>query len=409
MENISKKDLQIIRDLAKTQIEIAKSEKTQQLKRDWLAHNTCKNGSRPMIHIELWTFMNDIIPSLMKCKGDSARNFEWRLHQNLVNHTIFGDDSVVKDYFPISYNPSIKLFDLDVEVEQTGGLGHQFVHQITDLKADFHKFEQKSTYHVNKPATLADIDNLNEVFGDILPAKIEGNSFYAVPTQKLVHFMGMENMLFAMYDYPDEFKAMMDKIADEYIGYFDWLKENDLILPTVDGEYVAQGSWAYTDELPSENVKTTNDVWGFLDSQETVNVSPDMFGEFIFPCYEKIAKHYGLLSYGCCEPVDAIFDKYLSKLSNMRKLSISPWCDEEKMGERLRGKNIVYHRKPSPNFLGVDVKLDEDAVTEHIDKTLKAAKGCAIEFTQRDVYTVHNNPEKVRRFVEIIRERCENV
>ena len=74
------------------------------------------------------------------------------------------------------------------------------------------------------------------------------------------------------------------------------------------------------------------------------------------------------------------------------------------MGERLRGTRVIYHRKPNPNFLGVDVALDEEAVRAHIRQTVQAARGCTLEFTQRDVYTIHNNPDKVKRFVQMIRE-----
>ena len=145
-----------------------------------------------------------------------------------------------------------------------------------------------------------------------------------------------------------------------------------------------------------------------MDSQETVGISPAMFEEFIFPCYRKIAEQFGLLSYGCCEPVDPIWDSCISKLPNLRKVSISPWCNEEFMGERLRGGRVIYQRKPSPNFLGVDPVLDEEAFRQHIRKTLLAARGCKLEITQRDVYTIHHNIPKARRYVEIIREEIED-
>ena len=78
------------------------------------------------------------------------------------------------------------------------------------------------------------------------------------------------------------------------------------------------------------------------------------------------------------------------------------------MAERLRGKRIIFHRKPSPNFLGVDKQLDEQAFREHIRNTLTAAKGCTLEITQRDVYTIHNDEEKAKCYVAIIREEIEN-
>lgn len=74
------------------------------------------------------------------------------------------------------------------------------------------------------------------------------------------------------------------------------------------------------------------------------------------------------------------------------------------MGERLCGQKIVYHRKPAPQFLGVDVELDVDGFKKHIQQTIDATKGCTVEFTQRDVYTVHNNMQKVRDYVNIVRD-----
>jgi hypothetical protein len=141
-----------------------------------------------------------------------------------------------------------------------------------------------------------------------------------------------------------------------------------------------------------------------MDSQETVGISPDMYNEFIFPYYKKISDLFGLFSYGCCEPVDPIWDRSLSKCDNLRKVSISPWCNEEFMGEKLKGSKVIYHRKPSPNFIGVGQELNEEAWRQHIIKTLKAAQGCHLEITQRDIYSLGGDINKPRRAVRIIRE-----
>ena len=55
-----------------------------------------------------------------------------------------------------------------------------------------------------------------------------------------------------------------------------------------------------------------------------------------------------------------------------------------------------------------DETLDEEGLREHIRKTLRAAQGCELEFTQRDVYTINHDEEKVRRFIAIIREEIAN-
>jgi len=196
-------------------------------------------------------------------------------------------------------------------------------------------------------------------------------------------------------------------LTDDYLRFFRFIEKENLLLPTIGNEAVGNGTFAFSDELPAQGLLTTRDVWGFMDSQETTGISPTMFEEYIFPYYKQVAEQFGLLSYGCCEAVHPIWEKCLSKLENLRKLSISSWCDENYMGEQLASKKIIYHRKPSPNFLGVNTHLDIPALKEHIDATLRAAKGCTVEFTQRDVYTVHHDMDKVRKYVCVIRECCE--
>ena len=145
-----------------------------------------------------------------------------------------------------------------------------------------------------------------------------------------------------------------DKIADE-------LEKRGMLTPCCGNNWVAQGTFAFSDEMKKSGDITLGDVWGFMDSQETVGVSPDMFHEFFYPAYKKISSLFGRLSYGCCEPVHSFWEKSISKFENLRKISISPWCDEEYMGAALWGKNIVYQRKPSPLFIGgTDLNLDED-------------------------------------------------
>ena len=416
-QKISQKDLGILRELAKKQMEYSQLPLMKQREREWIEHNNFR-GKRPMIHLEIDTFIGEVLPQRLRCEGEEARNIEWQLYYNFLNYELFDDDKIVPDHFSVGYGTYFTLFGQKIEADHAVGsdgndLGHRFRYVINDLHDDADKLgKTEFGYFESKEETKARQNDLNELFGDILPVRLEMGGLYAVPTQDVVHLMGMEQAMYAMYDYPDEFKAMMDRIADDYLAYFNWMEKEGLILPTNRGQGVGQGTFCYTEELPGEEEFakrpfTTKDVWGFMDSQETVSISPEMFKEFIFPCYERIGSSYGLLSYGCCEPVHPIWDSCLSTLSNLRKVSISPWCDEEFMGERLRGKKVIYHRKPFPNYLGVGDALDEDGFKAHINKTLSAARGCKLEITQRDVYTINHDPSKARRYVQLIRECIE--
>ena len=74
------------------------------------------------------------------------------------------------------------------------------------------------------------------------------------------------------------------------------------------------------------------------------------------------------------------------------------------MGEALRGSRTIFHRKPSPNFIGVGKELDEEAFAGHIRRTLEAARGCNLEFSFRDIYTLGGDRGKPRRAVQIVRQ-----
>lgn len=401
------RDRERLRSLAAHQLEIANSPKNLERVELWKRHNMYK-GERPPIHIEVGTFAHEAVTPLLQCEDETARNIEYKLISNFINLEQFDDDKVVPPYFQQTYDIYFTLFGHHIKqttMKKADGteMGHHFEHIIDDLYDDFDKIKSPSVYGVNKESTMRKLELYNDIFGDILPVRLISDGLYSTPTQHVVHMMGMENMLYSMYDYPDEFKEMMDRIADDYIAYFKKLESENVLLQNKAFEWVCQGSMAFYDEPDKEGKIKTTDLWGFMDSQETVGISPQMFRDFIFPCYKKIASVFGRLNYGCCEPVSTFWED-IKTLPNLKKVSISPWCDEDFMAEQLRDSGIIYHRKPSPNYLGVGAKLDEDAFRKHIEKTVKTAKGCKLEICQRDVYTVNKDMDKVRRYVQIIRE-----
>ena len=417
---ISAEDRKILRETAKKQMDFACQERNKILKEKWYLHNALR-GETPMVVLESWGFNDEVITPRLKCTGEFARKTEFELYQNFVNQELFDDDRVTPDRFEMGYHTEFKLYDLDMhkefatgrEEEDTSGVSMRFLPVIEDLEDDFHKIKP-SIFSVDIEGTEQEFQLLTDTFGDILPVKMKMDCLYSVPTQLIIHLMGMENMMLNLAQYPDLFKKLMDQAADDTLAYYDMLEENHLILPTTEYESVGQGTFAFNHELPDTptvdgRYLTRRDVWGYMDSQETLSISPKMFEEIIFPCYEKIGSQFGLLSYGCCEPVDRVWDNCISKFKNLRKVSISPWCNEEFMGERLRGSSIIYHRKPAATVLGVSGRdLDEEAFRKYIRRSLTAARGCKMEITQRDIYTIDNNVQKARRYIQIIREEIEN-
>lgn len=405
---ISNQDRQILRELAKKQMELAHSPRNERLYQEWEAYGSSKSGQRPMIRIEIETFEHQLLPEMQRCEGEHAREIERRMLRPMVNFTCFEDDTLVPAYYPIHLHTGFVPFGLQVRRQETGSLGHHFIPYLTELEEDDHLLGD-SVFHADEEATAREQQEAEELFGDILPVKRITDCAVCCPTQDIVHIMNMDDMYIAMVDEEERFHAMMRRLTDDYLAYFAMLEEGGHLQSQTKMQHLNQGSYCFTDELEDGvNQAKLEQMWLFMDSQETAGISPQMYAELVFPYYKEIMARFGLVSYGCCEASHPIWVSCLSTLPNLRKVSISPWCDEAFMGEQLRGTGVTYLRKPPATLLGMDTpNLDEEAVLACFRKTAQAAKGCKMEIAQRDVYMVGHSAEKVRRYVELARKGLE--
>lgn len=367
-----------------------------------------------MIVVEMDTFEEDLLPP-SRCINPAALWLERALLRAIIHHEAIGDDAVVPDYVAVPWQIHLDEFGLQIPLEygddgEGGHLGYRWEHPIRDLSQDLHLL-QPARYWVDREGTLAMKAFVEETVGDILPVVIENTSFgwHAAPSAKVVQLMGMERMLLAMIDEPEAMHALYAYLRNNILAYARWQEGEGLLTLNNCNHFVGAGSYGFTRELPRpgkvemERIQT-RDLWLNMNSQETVGISPRMYRELVFPTYRDIAQEFGLLYYGCCEPVHAIWESSISKLPNLRKVSISPWCDQNFMGEVLRGSSVIYSRKPSPNFIGVGGTFDAGAFRTHIQTTLNAAKGCTLEFIYRDVYTLSGDLSKPGQAVEIMRQ-----
>ena len=401
---------QYLRELAKEKLEIANLPMMEQRRQEWIRHNDGR-GERPMVCFESWTVQDKgFVPKEFKCESPEAQDVERQLLWDMFNYKMVEDDTVVSPEIRCPWITSMLPFGMPLKREKRGTVGFHIIPQLEDLEENFGLLKPSEIVY-DKEGTLKKKEWLEELLGDILEVRLASNTPGACPTNELVQRMSMENMFVNMLTYPDLFKQMMEQFTDDYVKWFRGLEEREMLCVNNKNDVLPQGSYCFTDGLPQPDFSgkvRLKDMWFFMDSQETVGVSPEQYEEFVFPYYRKLSDMFGKFSYGCCEPVHPIWDNCLSKLENLRKVSISPWCDEAFMGSRLAGTDIIYLRKPSPNFVGVGTYLDEDAFREHIRYTLECAKNCKLEFAFRDVYNLEGQLDKPKRAVQIVREEIEN-
>jgi len=122
-----------------------------------------------------------------------------------------------------------------------------------------------------------------------------------------------------------------------------------------------------------------------------------MFAELVLPYQIPLLEKFGMNCYGCCEPLDKGIDMIL-KIKNMRRISVSPWTDQEIMAQKL-GKNFVFSRKPHPTL--ITSGFDEQAIREDFRKTLAIAGQGSLEIILKDTKTVQNDPTRFTKWVKI--------
>lgn len=414
---ISEQERAYLKDLAKQQKELADSSLSREQTALWYDHNELK-APRPVISVEEGHYWREIFPELM-CTDPLAREMEFQLQNKIQRVKYIGDDRPTPGFYQINFThcgPLCGLGEQMVRATQNGASdgvhGYHIIPQIEVIEEDFHKL--KPTEFTDPwPELLEKKAAVEDVIGQYLPVKFWNaqNSWGPSPMRYVIAFMGMENAYIAMKEEPDWFHRLMEFITEDFIHIYRYQEKNGLLALNNGYDYTGSGNWCFSRELPRKDFTgyvRTVDQWGHLNAEDASGISPADFREFILPYQLRLAREFGLVYYGCCEDVSRFWDDGIDRIPNVRKLSISPWCDEAKMGERLAGTSVIYSRKcRDVRYLGTTRDFDAEGFRANIRETVEKARGCKMEFIFRDIMSLKGNNEKIKEAVRIVREETE--
>lgn len=401
-------DKEILRYLACKVAELAARPMEDEKRKLWYKHNAL-GETRPVIFCDPENGWNEIIrKDHLKCESELGREWEWSLKREIFWGEQMGDDRVVEPVFNINYVYHEASWGLDTKFNkvQDGG-AYSWDAPLKDY-SDFDKlvFPQIEIdyYETNKI-----LETAGEVFDGILDVKLKGNWWWTLGlTMSLVYLRGLEQIMYDVYDYPDELRRLMSFLRDGYMQRLDFLENNKLLSLNNDCTYVGSGGFGYTDELPKSdfngNHVRTIDMWGFGESQETVQISPEMFEEFVFLYQLPLLERFGLNCYGCCEPLNRRWH-IVKRTPRLRRVSVSPWADIEDMAEKL-GNSYIFSTKPIPTDIAVPV-IDKDHIRKTLKEAIKVTRNCRVEIIMKDNNTIGNNPQNVIDWCKIAKEEAE--
>jgi hypothetical protein len=406
---ISDKERNILRNLASKVLELSSTEINDKKRKHWYGHNSL-SIKKPVIFCDPENGWNEIITGeALKCNNKIARRWEVVLLKELFYDRL-KDDKPTEPYFDIAYT----FTDSDwgsQEIIRGGKNGGSYVWEGQIKRLEDLKVLHFPAITVDHKTTLEAFETACEVFEGILKVRLRGYWWWGFGlTYELVRLVGLENMLIYLYDKPDLIHKIMGILRDGSMAKLDYLEKNNLLDLNNDISYVGSGGLGYSDELPKRNLECSNvktiDMWGFAESQETGSVSPMMFEEFVFQYQHPILKRFGMNCYGCCEPLDKRWN-IIKNTPNLRRVSVSPWADLEKMSQYLGDKYILSY-KPIPSDLAVP-SIDKENIRKKIRNALEITKGCVVEIIMKDNHTIGRNPQNLIDWVKIAREEIDRI
>ena len=400
-------DIKILQELAKRFAELANSPDMERRRDAWFAHNDMKAGKPLVLCFPEGSWPELLGEESLLCEDAVARNYELNLRRKLYWREVIKDDAAQESCFYVY--PAVNLGNYGVEANYTYGEhrgSYRWEPPIKNLDDDHAKLKYPEPSH-DAAETERRMEEAKTLFGSILDVKLQpGVDYWSLGmTNDIIALIGLENLFVSMYDNPEGLHRLMAFLRDSKLRLLDWYESQPgLVQPNNRDGYTGSGGQAYThsfDTAPGGSpFKST---WGFAESQETVGVSPRMFGEFIFPYQLPLLQRFGLNCYGCCEPVHERIN-YILQIPNLRRVSVSPWCDQHIMAEKL-GRTAVFSRKPNPAL--ICASFNEEAARADIVSTLEAAKGCNVELVMKDTHTVQDQPWRIARWVQIAREEVD--
>ncbi len=178
----------------------------------------------------------------------------------------------------------------------------------------------------------------HELFDGLLEVRPWGADPYLSLWDPISTWMGVENALYALIDRPEFMHALVGRLTEGYLSMLDQLEDQGLLC---EPQSLIHCTGAYTDELPAPGYDPqkprTKDIWMFGLAQMFSTVSPRMFKEFEVDYASRICARFGLVYYGCCDPLDGKMNE-VRMIPNVRKVSMSPWVERgtRRGGDRPR-------------------------------------------------------------------------
>ena len=408
MNTVPKPDEQdILRDLADQVSEIAVLPIQHERIRLWMAMNSL-NPERPLAAIYPERAWDELIPeSELHCEDPLLRIWELSLRRTIFHHEYIHDDRPLHGRLLIPWVIDWGTIGLETKTVHVRSDGPEAVRWEPPIRSmrDVERLRFRKIT-IDREETSRRIELAESIFGGILPVTVYGGvPFWSVGLSQLMQLRGLEQTMVDMYEEPEITHAIMSFLRDDRIRVMDILEAEGVLsvnhLSPIE-YFIGSGHEGYCNELPVEDFDGRvrwNDMWGLGEMQEFSGVGPAQFDEFSLQYQVPLLERFGLVNYGCCEPLDKMYGMLMKRIPRLRRVSVtSPYADKETAADML-GNRVIYAWKPNPTALAMP-EVDWAWVENDMRETIEIASGCCLEIIMKSTETFAHDPSRLRKWVD---------
>ncbi len=391
----------VIRDLGRRYAEIAALPRQQEIVDGWRRLNGLQS-TRPMVRIEQlpWDELDWGREEMINQEGH-LRTIEGRLRRTIHAWENFKADMVVLPVLALPKTVRNARLGPKIQVERVG-LSQRYAEQLATIE----EVRALKTPVIETDLELDQrrLEEAGDILDGILPVRLVGRGRHSGLWDGITTIISPERLLYDLIDRPEYVAELIGKFVEMESGVLDQFEEQGL-LQAAPAEIHCTG--AFCDELPSAGydgkMATARDTWTFSMAQMFSDVSPAMQDEFDITPLKPLLERYGLVYYGCCEPLHNKID-IIRKIKNVRKISLSPWADKEIAAERIHG-DYVFSAKPNPSYVAMG-SFHADIVRQDLTETVEICRrhNTPCELILKDVSTVRNDPSRLTAWEQIAME-----
>jgi hypothetical protein len=255
----------------------------------------------------------------------------------------------------------------------------------------------------DEAATRSRQQQLDGLFGDILPVRVCGKRTHTYNSwDVIVTWTGVQEILMDLAMRPEFCHAIVRRLTDATLARMDQMEALGLMDHPNPRHTVGSGAAGFTDQLPQSDCDGLHfryrDVWGSATSQILGEVSPRMHGEFAIEYENETLRRCGLCYYGCCEPLHNKMAQ-LDRIANLRKVSISPWCDTVKANANATRKYVFSH-KLNPTMFAAE-RFDKAAAEAELRFRIENSGEHNCELIAKDISTARCDVQRLTDWTRI--------